>query len=113
MRADAVLPLAVDLSCSLFVALPAVALTAVFVYKKEAEHNAHIDHEMSVPSLLLFPESRPLVLTCEPLRHGGDLDSEHNGGKAPKRVVYDYMNRRLKVRPLPWPSSFHIGGRRR
>jgi hypothetical protein len=26
--------------------------------------------------------------------------SEHNGGKPPKRVIYDYMNRRLKVRPF-------------
>jgi hypothetical protein len=33
---------------SLYVALPAVFVTAIYVYKKEAEHNAHIDHEMSV-----------------------------------------------------------------
>lgn len=76
---------------SLFVALPTVLITSIFVYKKEAEHNAHIDHEMFV-----FPASvcamRNGLLTMH-----STLSSEHNGGKAPKRVIYDYMNRRLKV----------------
>ncbi|WWC88014.1 uncharacterized protein L201_002917 [Kwoniella dendrophila CBS 6074] len=56
---------------SYYVCIPGILVGAAWTYKLEAAHHEHLEH----------------------LKH-------ENGGEAPERPVYSYMN--FRVKPFPW-----------
>ncbi|KAL7415131.1 cytochrome c oxidase subunit VIa-domain-containing protein [Mrakia frigida] len=64
---------------TMYIAIPGCIACGIYVWKKEGEHLAHLEHE-------------------------ADL----NGGFAPKKVQYEYLD--MRKRPFPWSgiqSLFH------